>query len=172
MRKVFFKRATALTVAVLMLFSGFATCVFAGEDTEIYESHDIVKEDFEDSEVGATEFDNIKVAIKTDKNESGTILATEYGQDKDKVLKYTKIKRYKHKVNVKTHYNIDYYYRKNYEVHKVECKASAAREEKDKINTKNYHNNCVNKSHNQALLEVSFDSVKEIRKYEYGLTSV
>lgn len=92
MRKVFLKRAAALSVAVLMLFSGFATCIFAGEDTEIYESKDIVKQDFENCEVGAKEFENITVAIKTDKNESGTILSTEYGQDKDGVLKYTKVK--------------------------------------------------------------------------------
>ena len=90
MRKVLFRRAIALTLVALMLLSGFAVCVSAGEDTEIYESQDIVKQDFESSEVGANTFENITVAIKTDKKESGSIIVTEYGQDKDKVLKFAK----------------------------------------------------------------------------------
>jgi hypothetical protein len=90
MKRVLFTRATALALTVFMLLSGFAVCINAGEDTEIYENHDIVKQDFENCEIGATTFDNITIAIKTDKKESGPILVTEYGQDKDRVLKFTK----------------------------------------------------------------------------------
>lgn len=94
MRNIIFKKITALAVAVLMLLSNLTICIFAngGEDTEIYDNYDIVKENFEALEVGETNIDNINIAIKTDKNESGTILVTQYGQDKDKVLKYTKVK--------------------------------------------------------------------------------
>ena len=92
MKKVFLKRASAFAVAVIMLLSGAAFNVFAGDDTEIYENHDIVKLDFESAEVGATEFENVNVAYKSGKNESGSITVVEYGQDKDKVLKYTKVK--------------------------------------------------------------------------------